>query len=97
MCNLDIVKRKALEKLEELLKGVLDYYNTTKDIHDLSINIPKGYFSDKEYKEVKRNIDDINSSPCKFLAYCKYSGVEIPQTLQEFVIEDYENDIKTSR
>lgn len=96
MCNRNVIKEKALEKLGKLLKEALQYYENSSDIKSLCVIVPDRYFSDLEYKEVEHNIGQINTSPYKFLEYCIYSGVEIPQTLHELIIDQNEEDCSTS-
>ena len=63
MCNKNVIKSRALDKLDELLKEALSNYKETKDIQSLCDTIPTGYFSDEEYKEVMSNKENIYSSP----------------------------------
>ena len=83
MCNINVIKDRALAKFDELLKEALSNYKDTKDIQSLCVTIPTGYFSDEEYKEVLSNEGNINSSPDMFVKYCEYRGIEIPQDLQD--------------
>jgi hypothetical protein len=83
MCNKNVIKSRALDKLDELLKEALSNYKETKDIQFLCVTIPTGYFSDEEYKEVESNKENINSSPDMFVKYCEYRGIEIPKDLQD--------------
>ena len=83
MCNKNVIKNRALSKLDELLKEALRNYKDTNDIQSLCVTIPTDYFSDEEYKEVVSNEENINSSPDMFVKYCEYRGIEIPQDLQD--------------
>ncbi len=83
MCNRNVIKGRALVKLDKLLKEAISNYKDTKDIQFLCVTIPTDYFSVEEYKEVVSNEKSINSSPDMFVKYCEYRGIEIPQELQE--------------
>lgn len=79
MCNLNSIKRKALEKLDVLVKEAISYNRDTKvPIDSVSIIPPSDtYFSEVEYREIERNMETINASSNGLRAYCRDRGIEL--------------------
>jgi hypothetical protein len=79
MCNKDVIKRKALEKLDVLVREAINYNRDTKaPIEVVNITPPtETYFSFDEFHEIERNIDTINGSIEGLRRYCRDRDIKI--------------------
>ena len=79
MCNRDVIKRKALEKLDVLVREAINYNRDTGvPIDVVHITPPtETYFSDEEFREIERNIETINGSPEGLRRYCSDRNIVI--------------------
>ena len=81
MENRDENKRKALEKLDELVKMELDYLRgTDSSINKFSLNIPKNYFTEDEKNEILNSIKQVQTN---IIFYCQSRGIEIPELIKD--------------
>ncbi len=83
METIDVVKAKALEKLDSLVKSGIKYIED----NDMSIKnfnlgcIPDSLFSEEERKEVNNSVKQIEDGEIEF--YCKCRGIDIPDKLKK--------------
>lgn len=81
MENRDENKRKALEKLDELVKMELEYLNDAKSsITTFSLNIPENYFTEEEKDEISNSIKQAQTN---IIFYCQSRGIEIPELIKD--------------
>ena len=78
MCNINVIKRHALEKLDVLVREAVI---CNRDIHqsvDVVHIIPPSetYFSDEEFREIEHNIETINGSLEGLRSYCRDRDIE---------------------
>lgn len=84
MKNRDENKRKALEKLDELVKMELEYLNDAKSsITSFSLNIQENYFTKDEKNEILNSIKQIQTN---IIFYCQNRGIEIPELIKDVKI-----------
>ena len=81
MFNRNIIRQRALEKLDELLKSALQNYEATHDVSELHVNAEQGIFSEVEYEEIKDHLESINLVPRDFISSCIYRGLDVPKEL----------------
>ncbi|GEM_PF-5520975 len=77
MCNLNIIKRKALEKMDKAIIEQLRYMEETGEfLENFHLDSEDCDFTPEEENEVRTNINNINSSLQALVSCCYYRGIE---------------------
>ena len=79
MCDLNVIKCHALEKLDVLVKEAIKNNRDMEcPIDIVNIAVPsESYFSIDEFREIRRNIETINASSEGLRAYCRDRDIKI--------------------
>lgn len=79
--NQNSIKRKALEKLDEFVKGELQYLvNNSYPLQLFNIeNMLPDNLNEKEKEEINKSILQLKEGAVKF--YCICRGIDIPEQL----------------
>lgn len=90
MTEQDIIKKNALEKLDELVKGSLNYLkdnNMTLDQFSIKVD---NFFSNEEFLEIRNCLKQL-LKPETIVFYCNNRNINSP------VIEKYKEMIENTR
>ena len=79
MCNLNTIKRRALDKLDVWVKeAITNNRDMNLPIDVINITIPSDtYFSNEEFHEIERNINTIEASSEGLRNYCRDRDIDI--------------------
>ena len=77
MCNLNIIKRKALEKMDKAIIEQLRYMEETgESLEKFHLDSIDCDFTPEEENKARTNINKINSSLQALVSCCYYHGIE---------------------
>lgn len=81
MSNRDIIRQRALEKLDKLLKSALQNYEAEHDLSALNVVAENCDFTEEEYREIRDHIESINMDKSYLLSSCIYRGLDVSPEL----------------